>query len=57
VLGAVLGALVDALGDGVAPLEHAATAMPTLAATANRDRDLMVLLQVSRSRNCAVASR
>src|SRR4051794_1233231 len=60
VLGATLDdALDDALGVCVAvPPEHAATAMPTLAATANHALDLMLLLLlVTRSRSCAGASR
>src|SRR5919112_1013553 len=59
VLGAMLGAgAVDALGAVDAPFEHAATMMPRLAATANNDRDLMLLLlQMIRSRSCADASR
>src|SRR5437763_13785787 len=59
VLGATLGALDDVLGACVAvPPVHAATAMPTLAATANNALDLiLLLLLVTRSRSCADASR
>src|SRR5438093_13611757 len=60
-LAALLGVTLagaDADGDGVAPLEQAATKIPRLAAAASSVRDLMLLLlQVLRSRRCAVVSR
>src|SRR5580765_8487022 len=58
VLGATLAGADEVDGVGVAPGPQAATTMPRLTATANNDRDLMLLLlQVTRSRSCAGASR